>query len=1487
MAIGSGSTPGSTPIVSDSVAPATIARTGPASLRWPGAPPADTLMLQMSEDAYSGDAQYTVSVNGTEIGGVRTETVAHSSGHYQIITLTGDFGSAPRVAVTFINDYYGGRPALDRNLYVNGYTYDGISHAGAALLTDTTQVFTPASPAPGAPIPPVGSDTLVLDMSEDAYLGDAQFTVSVNGHQVGGVRTVTALRSGAVSQPFTLTGAWGPGPQNVVVSFLNDAYAGPGQDRNLFVDNLIYDGQRFDGAAQFSGGASSFTVSAATGSGPGNPASVASNGTGPDQVVLTLAEDAYVGDAQYTVSVNGAQVGGTRTETAIHALGQSETLTLNGSWGATPPTVTVDFLNDRYDGTAETDRNLYVDQIAYKGSVYAGAVLASGGAVAFKPSPPAPAPVPASDTLVLDMSEDAYLGDAQFTVSVNGHQVGGVRTVTALRSGAVSQPFTLTGAWGPGPQNVVVSFLNDAYAGPGQDRNLFVDNLIYDGQRFDGAAQFSGGASSFTVSAATGSGPGNPASVASNGTGPDQVVLTLAEDAYVGDAQYTVSVNGVQVGGTRTETAIHALGQSETLTLNGSWGATPPAVTVDFLNDRYDGTAETDRNLYVDQIAYKGSVYPGAELASGGATTFSQGGAGNGGGGGVPPQPPPTQPPPTQPPPTQPPPIQPPPSMGVDTLPQVPQPSAPGDIVGLVLQNTQATSLGARLITFGEEFAAGQVPAGSHLVAMIGGHAVAVQMDVLATNADGSVRMADISLEQPALAAGSSTGVMLALAPSGPSGAPVDLSALAGHGFNLTVDLGLHNADGSVTADHVDVGSLLTAALKAGTVSYWLQGPLVTEARVDVPVAGSLHLTFDIRAYADGTTQTDVQFNNDLALGPTGGDVTYDATIKQNGATVLQQSNITEYQYQSWNQEVYSNGAPQVNVQHDVAALEKTGAVPNYDLTTGVADSTIQGNYAQLGGAGFGILGNAGLTMYMGTTGERADIGPATDPSTQWLLTQNQQAGAYALAQADATGSIPWHYYDAAIGTYANTDATPNLWTDPRGGSSGGSTGLTQQVTQNSGWGIDFAHQPNAAYDAYLMTGERYYLDQVNAQATADVVSDYPAYRNGGQGILLNSSDQVRAQAWSINEIDNAAFINPDNSPLKTYFQQVQARNFAAAIQSEQTVNEGQAYGYAKGGYGSTPFQSAPWQQDFLGIVVGQAAEQGAPGASAYLAWQTNFLAGRFDSAALGFDPNQGDVYALDTVDPATGISYQTWAEIMNATQAGGQAQGTPFATYMESARASLSVAITNNQSPQAIQAFGWVSKYYTEANTAAFQASPKYDIAPRLSDGQLLTGDNIHISNDTIASTLQYGNADQLVYAGSGNDTVIGGTGINILFAGSGNDILLGGAGTDYLFGGSGASRLSGGAGTNYLQSGTGATSFALTDSDVAHDTIAGFRTGVDTLNLFATPGVAMPNAQVAGLIANVTRDSAGDAVLHLSPTHDVTLLGVMPAQLMAGMFS
>ncbi len=96
---------------------------------------------------------------------------------------------------------------------------------------------------PAAASPPVSAGNLVVNVSEDAYQGNAQFTVSVDGKQAGGTYTATASHGAGQTSAFAIPGTLAAGQHSVVVTFLNDAYGGSAAlDRNLYVDSVTFNG---------------------------------------------------------------------------------------------------------------------------------------------------------------------------------------------------------------------------------------------------------------------------------------------------------------------------------------------------------------------------------------------------------------------------------------------------------------------------------------------------------------------------------------------------------------------------------------------------------------------------------------------------------------------------------------------------------------------------------------------------------------------------------------------------------------------------------------------------------------------------------------------------------------------------------------------------------------------------------------------------------------------------------------------------------------------------------------------------------------------------------------------------------------------------------------------------------------------------------------------------------------------------------------------
>nr|WP_321983147.1 carbohydrate-binding domain-containing protein [uncultured Lichenicoccus sp.] len=470
------------------------------------------------------------------------------------------------------------------------YSVTDTTNNTVSLETQSVTLQAPViATAPPAVILGSGPQSIVLGISEDAYLGNAMFTVAVDGVQIGGTQTALALHDAGTEQSFTVDGSFTSGTHVLTVDFLNDAYAGtPQTDRNLYVDTIATHGVTTRvNAALLSQGPQSFNVA------------VAGVAATPPAVSLVPAP---------TVAAGGSVVLGTATTSNGDALAvslTSDALIASGS------SIALDNGQIVYTPGSYSPADAGADTIAYSVRDASSAAVTDETQSVFL-SAPAPSTPPAGttilgsgpDTLALQISEDAWLGNAQFTVAVDGIQVGGVQTATALHSTGAAQTFDVLGTFA-GQNSATVTFLNDAYGGTATtDRNLYVDNATYGGSAVPGSTltELSGGPMSFLFGTATPTSPASP------------VVLNLSEDAYQGNAEFTYSIDGGAASAPQSVTALHSAGASEAFSI-GNLAAGAHDIAVSFVNDLYAGTPGTDRNLYVNGITVDGTSTPNSSAA--------------------------------------------------------------------------------------------------------------------------------------------------------------------------------------------------------------------------------------------------------------------------------------------------------------------------------------------------------------------------------------------------------------------------------------------------------------------------------------------------------------------------------------------------------------------------------------------------------------------------------------------------------------------------------------------------------------------------------------------------------------------------------------------------------------------------------------------------------------------------------------------------------
>jgi hypothetical protein len=200
----------------------------------------------------------------------------------------------------------------------------------------------------------------------------------------------------------------------------------------------------------------------------------------------------------------------------------------------------------------------------------------------------------------------------------------------------------------------------------------------------------------------------------------------------------------------------------------------------------------------------------------------------------------------------------------------------------------------------------------------------------------------------------------------------------------------------------------------------------------------------------------------------------------------------------------------------------------------------------------------------------------------------------------------------------------------------------------------DTAHHPSFSYLPYLVTGDTYHLDELHFWANWNLINQNPGYRKHATGLF--KSHQARGQAWALRSLTQAAYIAPDDHPLKGYFNKVVNNNVDWYTTTYVTGNSNQLgfldnSGFATvayGGPGGPRTGMAPWQDDFFTSAVGQAYELGFTNAKPLLDWKSRFPVGRM--TAPGYCWVDGAVYALSVRATDTSPYFTTFAQAWQAT---------------------------------------------------------------------------------------------------------------------------------------------------------------------------------------------------------------------------------------------
>jgi len=445
----------------------------------------------------------------------------------------------------------------------------------------------------------------------------------------------------------------------------------------------------------------------------------------------------------------------------------------------------------------------------------------------------------------------------------------------------------------------------------------------------------------------------------------------------------------------------------------------------------------------------------------------------------------------------------------------------------------------------------------------------------------------------------------------------------------------------------------------------WLDGPEVREWRsVVAPAAGAavhpfLRAIFDARVYRDGKARVSVTVEN--VLNQTGAATTaYDVQVRANGQVLFTRANLEHYYLTRW-RKAYDLHAPSATVTPDLAPFNLSRAIPPINTVVALDPrvDTI--------GANFEILQSGALDPIMGAHGGRAELGPLPDWTARFLATKNAAQEAFVLANADLAGSWPIHVREpdnavlSGLGRehLLSIDEEPDAWLSAGGSGIKGTPmpmpeyGSGVPGSGQSPLGPSNAHVPDLAYVPYLLTGDRYYAEEMAFWANHGMLA---TSGHGAAGLL--AGNEVRGFGWALRNLAEAAAYYPDASPVKAYLTEKIVNNLAWLdnyAKALKTPNNPLwiVYAWTKYDRPEGPEYFAHWENNYLAYGIDRAVKLGFAPDNAYRD-AANALQLRFFTSEPEYPRSEGAPYAIPygVVHDGSVTFFSTMAEFRRGAAA-------------------------------------------------------------------------------------------------------------------------------------------------------------------------------------------------------------------------------------------
>lgn len=668
-----------------------------------------------------------------------------------------------------------------------------------------------------------------------------------------------------------------------------------------------------------------------------------------------------------------------------------------------------------------------------------------------------------------------------------------------------------------------------------------------------------------------------------------------------------------------------------------------------------------------------------------------------------------------------------------------PADSAPADskpAITVVAENATENRRPPGPITFGMIFARGDMP---DAVAVEG---LPTQADVKRRWPDGSIKHAILTVDLPELSEGAQR-VLRLVGTAKAEDAKVALPAAT-------------DVPEMLIRFAVDQGPVVSVSLRrtlqmSKPQRIWLSGPLAVEAHyaaVPTDDCGKPDPDLDVRLHVIWyptmrCARVAAVVENCHWTSP--GNVPYDVSIVVNGQEAYTRKQAGRWEHDKrdtaylghprgarWVKRFWLGPSPgEARIRYDADYFNTTGLLPRYDTTLRVPEDTLAGMAQSWSQRGTDILQNGSIEPYFPTTGGREDIGPLPTWTTRWLLSQDHRARTVMLGNADLSGSCPVHLRDPATDWVLSIDDHPKFSLNPAGTMVKHpplrSTVETPYIlSPNSRFQVDAAHQPSLCYVPYLVTGDYYYLEELQFWANYNMVNSNAAYRQQDEGILTCSME-LRGVAWALRQLVHAAAVSPDEDPGKIYFESKLANNlkYYNDFLAERLPIRPNPLGYFPAAlihaYGKTEemrrrwLTMAPWMHNFFTWSLVHAVEQGYTEAAAPRDYFMKFSIGAMTNPAE-ITPFAGNAYYVvlgEKLDKDTVRYFDNWKDVAAGwAKTGAEPPQEPSypdygGSYSYIARAVMIEAVRSRQ-PKAHDALRWVESTLPD-RTRVLAADPTW----------------------------------------------------------------------------------------------------------------------------------------------------------------------------------